>query len=112
MRNLRAVAETETDQYGLYFFREVYPAVYTLRATAPGEVKPTQHRTDIPLIASSLLETEETEAETETFAVQSGSVNFNIDLGYALRQAGNYPAGYGEQETMDWSRTYTDKSTE
>ena len=112
IRNGRAVAETETDQYGLYFFREVYPAVYTLRATAPGEVKPTQHRTDIPLIASSLLETEETEAETETFAVQSGSVNFNIDLGYALRQAGNYPAGYGEQETMDWSRTYTDKSTE
>ncbi len=110
IRNGVAVAETETDQYGLYFFREVYPAVYTLRVTAPAEVRPTAHRTDIPLIASSLLETDGPEAETDAFAVQSDSVNFNIDLGYVLRRAGDYPEGYGEQETMDWSKTYTDKS--
>ena len=112
IRNGEAVAETETDQYGLYFFREVYPAVYTLRVTAPAEVKPTRHRTDIPLIASSLLETEGTEAETDSFAVASDSVNFNLDLGFILRQAGNFPAGYGEQETMDWSKTFTNKGEE
>ena len=112
MRNGSAVAETETDQYGLYFFREVYPAVYTLRVTLPAEVGPTRHRTDIPLISSSLLEDGEGEAFTDSFQVVSDSVNFNIDLGLALREEGVYPAGYGEQEIMDWSKTYTDKSAE
>ena len=106
IRNGTAVAETETDQYGLYFFREVYPATYTLRATAPAEVKPTQKRTDIYLIVSALKETEDAEAYTEPFTVASDSTNFNIDLGYVLRRKGSYPAGYGEQETMDWSKAY------
>ena len=104
--NGETVAVTETDQYGLYFFREVYPAVYTLKATAPSEVKPTQKRTDIDLIDSSLNETEEETAWTDEFAVASDSTDFNLDLGYALRRAGDYPPGYGEQETMDWSRAY------
>ena len=112
IRNGVTVAETETDQYGLYFFREVYPAVYILRATGPAEIRPTRRRTDIPLIASSLQESDGSAGETEAFAVASDSVNFNIDLGFALREAGVYPAGYGEQETMDWSKTYTDKSHE
>ena len=106
IRNEVTVAETETDQYGLYFFREVYPATYTLRATAPAEVKPTQKRTDIYLIVSSLVETEDAEAYTEPFTVASDSTDFNIDLGYVLRKKGAYPAGYGEQETMDWSKAY------
>ena len=106
VRNGVTVAETETDQYGLYFFREVYPAVYTLKVTAPDEVKPTQKRTDIYLIVSSLVETEENTAVTEEFAVASDSTDFNIDLGYVLRTEGRYPAGYGEQETMDWSIAY------
>ena len=106
IRNGETAAETETDQYGLYFFREVYPAVYTLRVTAPAEVKPTQKRTDIYLIVSSLVETEEQTAVTEEFSVASNSTDFNIDLGYVLRNPGAYPAGYGEQETMDWSKAY------
>ena len=109
-RNGKTVAETETDQYGLYFFREVYPAVYTLRVTAPDEIRPTLRRTDIPLIVSSLNETEESVSETDLFSVASDSVDFNLDLGFRLRRSGVYPAGYGEQETMDWSKTYTDKS--
>ena len=112
IRNGAAAAETETDQYGLYFFREVYPAVYTLKITAPAEVKPTVKKTDIPLISSSLNETDESTAWTDAFTVPSDSVNFNIDLGLALRKAGQYPPGYGEQETMDWSKTFTDKSAD
>ena len=110
MRNGVTAGETETDQYGLYFFREVYPAVYTLRVTAPAEVKPTVKKNDIPLISSSLNETEDEVAETDAFAVASDSTDFNIDLGYTLRNPGVYPAGYGEQETMDWSKTYADQS--
>ena len=104
------VAETETDQYGLYFFREVYPAVYTLKVTAPPEIKPTQKRTEIPLISSSLNETEEETAWTDPLAVRSDNADFNVDLGYALREKGAYPPGYGQQKTMDWSVTYSDKS--
>ena len=95
-----------TDQYGLYWFREVYPAVYTLKITPPAEVKPTQKRTDIYLIVSSLLETENAEAYTEEFAVASDSTDFNIDLGYVLRTSGVYPEGYGEFDTQDWSKAY------
>jgi len=84
--------------------------VYTLKVTAPAEVKPTQKRTDIPLIESSLNETEDLVSYTDEFTVQSDTTNFNIDLGFALRQSGVYPEGYGEQETMDWSKTFTDKS--
>ena len=106
VRNGVTASVTETDQYGLYFFREVYPAVYTLKVTAPAEVKPTQKRTDIYLIVSSLLETEDNVAWTEEFAVASDSTDFNIDLGYVMRTPGNYPPGYGEQETQDWSKAY------
>ena len=103
------VAETVTDQYGLYWFREVYPAVYTLKITPPAEVKPTQKRTDIYLIVSSVNETEDEVCFTDQIAVQSDVTDFNVDLGFVLRQAGVYPAGYGEGETMDWSREYAPK---
>ena len=109
VRNGVTVAETETDQYGLWFFREVYPAVYTLKATAPAEVKPTRKGGDIYLIDSSLNQTEDTTAYTDEFSVGSDSTDFNYDLGYVLRSGGVYPAGYGQQETMDWSRAYIEE---
>ncbi len=109
MRNGTAAAETVTDQYGLYWFREVYPAVYTLRITPPAEVKPTQKRTDIPLIVSSVNETEETVCYTDEIAVQSDVINYNVDLGFVCRKPGVFPAGYGEGAKMDWSLTYEKK---
>ena len=108
-RNGMTVAETVTDQYGLYWFREVYPAVYTLKVTPPAEVKPTQKRTDIYLIVSALNETEEAVCYTDPVMVLSDVTNFNVDLGFVLRKAGAYPAGYGEGTTMDWSREYAPK---
>ncbi len=106
IRNGSVAAETVSDQYGLYWFREVYPAVYTLRVTPPAEVKPTQKRTDIPLIVSSLNETEEGVCSTDEIAVQSDVINYNVDLGFSCRTRGVYPAGYGEGKQMDWSITY------
>ncbi len=109
MRNGTAVSATVSDQYGLYWFREVYPAVYTLRITPPAEVKPTQKRTDIPLIVSSVNETEGTECSTDPIAVQSDVINYNVDLGFTCRTPGVYPEGYGEGKRMDWSRTFEPK---
>lgn len=109
-RNGVTVAETVSDQYGLYWFREVYPAVYTLKITPPEEIKPTQKRTDIYLIVSSVNETEDAVCFTDPIAVQSDVTNFNVDLGFVLRKAGVYPPGYGEGKKMDWSLTYEPKN--
>ncbi len=106
LRNGEPVAETVSERDGYYWFRDVYPAVYTLRVTPPPEVKPTKRRTDIPLIVSSLTETEEAVCYTEEIAVRSAVKDYNVDLGFVLRQAGQYPAGLGEGRRMDWSLTY------
>ena len=91
MRGENVVAETVSDQYGFYRFLDVYPATYTLRVTAPGEVKPTQQRTDIPMIVSVLGE----DGTSAPVQVTSDKVNRNADLGFVLVKEGAYPAGYG-----------------
>ena len=54
LRGGETVAETVTDQYGYYLFTEVYPAAYTLRVTAPSQVKPTEQREGYAGISSVL----------------------------------------------------------
>ena len=103
VRNGSTVAETVSDAYGYYCFTDVYPAVYTLRVTPPAEVKPTVHRTDIPLIDSALLETDETVCETEEVSVASGKANYNADLGFTVRVKGVLPDGLNEGPTRDWT---------
>lgn len=103
MRNGKTVAETVSDAYGYYCFTDVYPAVYTLRVTPPAEVRPTEHRTDIPLIDSALIETDDTVCETEEVSVVSGKANYNVDLGFIVRVKGVLPDGLNEGATRDWS---------
>ena len=100
MRNGQVVAETVSDQYGYYAFEGLYPGEYTLRATAPQQVKPTVLRDDIPQIVSVLTES----GESITVQVKSGGVNYAADLGYVLVNENEYPAGYGEGATQNWSK--------
>lgn len=104
MRGEEVVAETVSDQYGFYRFQDVYPATYTLRVTAPAEVKPTQQSTDIPLIASVLGE----DGISTPVQVASDKANRNADLGFVLVKEGAYPAGYGQGATQDWTKIKTD----
>ena len=104
VRGGETVAQTVSDQYGYYRFRDVYPAVYTLQVTAPDEVKPTQRREDVPLAASVLLEGEESVCVTGEVTVESDTDCRNADLGFVLREQGKYPAGYGEGATQDWTK--------
>ncbi|MGN1019264.1 MAG: SdrD B-like domain-containing protein [Aristaeellaceae bacterium] len=104
LRGDTVVAQTVTDQYGFYVFDELYPATYTLRVTAPAQVKPTTLRTDFPGIVSVL-----EEADGDTFislevSVASNRSNYNADLGFVLRVSGEYPAGYGQGATQDWTK--------
>jgi len=104
VRNGETVAVTASDQYGFYRFTDVYPAAYTLRVTAPEQVKPTQLRTDIPLIVSVLGE----DGVSVPVTVLSDKANRNADLGFALVKKGEYPEGYGQGATQDWTKIKVD----
>ena len=108
MRDGTAVAETVTDQYGFYRFDDLYPASYTLQVTAPAEVKPTKHRTDIPMIASVLEEDDREICESVEIQVESDKANYNADIGFICRKNGVYPAGVGEGKTQKWVASYSD----
>ena len=106
LRNGTVIADTETDQYGFYRFVDLYPATYTLRVYAPDEVKPTQLRTDLPMIASVLEESEEGIVSSVPLTVESNRNQYNADLGFVCRRDGVMPAGVGQGETQDWTPKY------
>ena len=104
LRDGAAVAETVTDQYGFYRISDLYPAVYTLRVTAPAEVKPTRKRSDLRIIASALEETDGDVCYTGEITVESDRANYNVDLGFVTRRNGVLPAGYGQGKTQNWQK--------
>lgn len=104
VRGDTVVAQTVTDQYGFYVFDEVYPAAYILRVTAPAQVKPTTLRTDFPGIVSVLEEIDGDSFTSLEVSVTSNRSNYNADLGFVLRKGGDYPAGYGQGATQDWTK--------
>ncbi len=106
LRDGETIAETETNQYGFYRFVDLYPATYTLKVYAPEEVKPTRRRTDLPIIASVLEETEEGIAFSVPLTVESNRCLYDADLGFVCRKDGVLPAGTGEGETQDWTPKY------
>ena len=108
MRDGAVVAETETDQYGFYRFNDLYPASYTLQVAAPAEVKPTTHRTDIPMIISVLEENDGTTCESVEIQVESDKANYNADIGFVCRKNGVYPAGVGEGKQQKWVASFSD----
>ena len=104
LRDGAFIAETETDQYGFYRFEDLYPAVYTLRVTAPDEVKATGRRTDIRLIASVLEEDGEGGVyESAEIQVESDKANYNADIGFVCKQDGVVPPGTGEGKKQVWT---------
>ena len=106
LRDGKAVAETQTNEYGFYRFVDLYPATYTVKVYAPAEVKPTRRRTDLPMIASVLQETEETEAYSIPVTVESNRSQYNADLGFVCRKDGVLPAGAGTGAIQNWTPKY------
>ena len=106
LRDGTVIAETETDQYGFYRFVDLYPATYTLRVYAPDEVKPTQHRTDLPMIASVLEESEDGIVFSAPLTVESNRNQYDADLGFVCRRDGVLPAGAGEGLKQNWTPKY------
>ena len=96
------VAETETDVFGHYQIRDLYPGYYTARVTMPEEVKATIHVTTYPMVNSELEPSEDTTAEAKEILVPSGGRNFNCDFGFVLRKEGKYPASLELTPVTNW----------
>ena len=103
LRDGEFIAETETDQYGFWRFEDLYPAVYTLRVTAPDEVVATKQRTDIRIIASVLEEDGSGIYESAEIQVESDKANYNADIGFICKKDGVVPAGTGEGKKQIWT---------
>jgi hypothetical protein len=103
LRDGQTIAETVTDQYGFWRFEDLYPAVYTLRVTAPDEVVATKRRTDIRIIASVLEEDGSGVYESAEVQVESDKANYNADIGFVCKKDGVFPAGTGEGKKQVWS---------
>ena len=103
LRNGEFIAETVTDQYGFWRFEDLYPAVYTLRVTAPAEVRATKRRTDIRLIASVLEGENDGICESVEIQVESDKANYNADIGFVCKKDGVVPPGTGEGKKQIWT---------
>lgn len=104
MRGDRVMGEAVTDQYGFWRMNDVYPATYTLRVTAPAEVKPTVRNTRFQAIDSILLESDDAVCLSDLVTVTSSKTNYNADLGFMLRKQNVYPKGYGKFQTQNWNK--------
>ena len=100
LRDGNVLTSTVSDQYGYYIFEELYPADYTLRATWPAEIAPTQLRTDVSQIVSVL----QADGTSIPVRVTSNKANYAADLGFVLVEEGKFPAGYGEGEKQIWKK--------
>ena len=95
--------ETQTDAYGRYLLRDVYPGQYSVEVTMPPELKATLHQTEYKLVASILPEVSGTTVTAEGITVPSGSRNLNCDFGFALVKDGVLPATMQQLPQKDWT---------
>ena len=98
--------ETETDAAGYYLFDQVYPGTYILQAEAYPELEIAQSVEGLRLISSCLTAGDGTQARSEAFQVESGSVRTDFKLGYVLREGESLPEGLVDEPKRDWTESY------
>ena len=103
-RNGVQMDETESNEYGYYWFNEVYPSDYDLEVVMPDELMPTVKKTDIPVLCSVLEEGSNPYATAYGVTVRSNESNYNADLGFLVRPGKGMPAGIGGGATQDWRK--------
>ena len=96
-------AEAVTDSQGHYLVNDLYPGAYTVRVTLPEGVRTTLRRTDYPLAASVLPETDQAVAEAQGVIVPSAGRSLNCDFGFVPLTDGVYPKELEQLYSTDWS---------
>ena len=74
-----------------------------MRVTLPEGVRTTLRRTDYPLAASVLPETDQTVAEAQGVIVPSAGRSLNCDFGFVPLADGVYPKELEQLYSTDWS---------
>ena len=97
------VARTQTDAYGRYAIRNIYPGIYTLVITLPPELAATIRQNEFPLVGSILPEGDGTELTIENMVISGGGRNLNVDFGLVERQEGIRPASMQNPPQKDWT---------
>ncbi|MBQ1946045.1 MAG: carboxypeptidase regulatory-like domain-containing protein [Clostridia bacterium] len=96
------VAETATDGYGHYQFKDVFPGAYTMKVTMPKELRATVQREDYPLLSSILPESGDAIVEFDGVIIPSGGRNLNCDLGFVLVEEDVYPGCMMNLPSINW----------
>ena len=98
--------DTETNAAGYYLFDQAYPGTYTLQAEAYPELEIAQSVEGLRLISNCLTAGDGTQARSEAFQVESGSVRTDFKLGYVLREGESLPEGLADEPKRDWTESY------
>ncbi len=96
------IAETVTDGYGRYQFADTFPGAYVMKVTMPKELRATVQRSDFPLLASILPESDDAIVEFDGVIIPSGGRNLNCDLGFVLVEEDVYPGSMVNLPKIDW----------
>ncbi|HNW86246.1 MAG TPA: SdrD B-like domain-containing protein [Candidatus Limiplasma sp.] len=103
MQNGEAVYTATSNEWGYYEMADVYPGTYTLQATAYPEFNITTAVTSLRIISSCLTQGDGNTATSDSFDVQSGSQNFDMDLGYVLRDGQAMPEAVTPGSVQNWT---------
>ena len=93
---------TQTNEWGYYEFPDVYPGTYTLRAKAYPALTITKSMPALRVISSCLVSGDGTSAESDPFSVESGTKNFDYDMGYQLPDGATMPSEIQTGAVQQW----------
>ena len=96
---------TTSNAWGYYEFTDVYPGEYTLQAQAYSALTITKAVPALRMLTSCLTSGDGANATSDAFRVQSGTRNFDFDLGYVLLEGETVPetALQGQTKGQNWS---------
>ncbi len=97
------VASAQTDAYGRYLLRDLYPGSYDLVVTLPSELAATKQQSDFPLVASILPQEDGAELSIQGLIIKGGGRNLNVDFGLIERREGIRPASMQNPPQKDWT---------
>ena len=95
---------TQTNEWGYYELSDVYPGTYTLVAQAYPELDITQSVPSLLMISSCLTSGDGNDASSDAFSVESGTRNFDYNLGYVLRSGETLPAAITPGAVQNWTK--------